>query len=92
MATGTGMNVITNNNTQSYNTAVSAINKHQKENVAKLESALVVANNNNEKLQASLNEVNRSINNLKKQIFINQCLIDNWENNTPYTFPTEILA
>lgn len=90
--TGTGMNIITNNNTQSYNTAVSAINKHQKGNVAKLESALVVANSNNEKLQTSLSEVNRSINNLKKQIFINQCLIDNWETNTPYTFPIELLA
>lgn len=90
--TGTSMNVITKNNTQSYNTAVAAINKHQKENVAKLESALVVANSNNDKLQSSLNEVNKSINDLRKQIFINQCLIANWENGTPYTFPTELLA
>ncbi len=90
--TGTGMNVITNDNTHSYNTAVAAINKHQKENVAKLESALVVANSNNEKLQSSLNEVNKSINDLKKQVFINQCLIDNWELSAPYTFPTELLA
>ena len=92
MSTGTGMNVITKNNTQSYNTAVSAINKHQKENVAKLENALSLANSNNGRLQQSLNEVNKSINNLKKQIFINQCLIDNWENNTPYTFPIDLLA
>ena len=86
------MNVITNDNTYSYNTAVSAINKHQKENVAKLESALSLANSNNEKLQSSLNEVNKSINDLKKQVFINQCLIDNWELSAPYTFPTELLA
>ena len=89
--TGTGMNVITNNDTQSYNTAVSAINKHQKDNVAKLESALVVANSNNEKLQNSLNEVNRSINNLKKQIFINDALIQNWDRNTPYVFDLDLL-
>lgn len=89
--TGTGMNVITNNNTQSYNTAVSAINKHQKENVAKLESALVVANSNNEKLQNSLNEVNRSINNLKKQVFINDALIQNWDRNAPYVFNLDLL-
>ena len=90
--TGTSMNVITKNNTQSYNTAVSAINKHQKENVAKLENALSLANSNNGRLQQSLNEVNKSINDLKKQIFINQCLIDNWELSTPYTFPVELLA
>lgn len=90
--TGTGMNVITNDNTHSYNTAVAAINKHQKENVAKLENALSLANGNNEKLQSSLNEVNKSINDLKKQVFINQCLIDNWELSAPYTFPVELLA
>lgn len=90
--TGTGMHVITKNNTQSYNTAVSAINKHQKENVAKLENALSLANSNNDRLQQSLNEVNKSINDLKKQIFINQCLIDNWELTAPYTFPMELLA
>ena len=91
MSTGTGMNVITSNNTQSYNTAVSAINKHQKENVAKLESALVVANSNNEKLQASLNEVNKSINDLKKQVFINDALIQNWDRNAPYVFDLDLL-
>lgn len=90
--TGTSMNVITKNNTQSYNTAVAAINKHQKENVAKLENALSLANSNNDKLQQSLNEVNKSINDLKKQIFINQCLINNWELTAPYTFPMELLA
>lgn len=90
--TGTGMNVITSDNTQSYNTAVAAINKHQKENVAKLESALAVANSNNDKLQSSLNEVNKSINDLKKQVFVNQCLIDNWELSAPYTFPMELLV
>lgn len=89
--TGTGMNVITNDNTHSYNTAVAAINKHQKENVAKLESALVVANSNNEKLQNSLNEVNRSINNLKKQVFINDALIQNWDRNAPYVFDLDLL-
>lgn len=91
MSTGTGLNIITQNNTHSYNTAVNAINRHQKENVSKLESALNLANSNNDKLSDSLNTVNRSIMNLKKQIFINQSLIDNWNNNSPYTFPTQLL-
>lgn len=89
--TGTSMNVITKNNTQSYNTAVSAINKHQKENVAKLENALSLANSNNDRLQQSLNEVNKSINDLKKQIFINDALIQNWNKEAPYTFNLEFL-
>lgn len=89
--TGTGMNVITNNNTQSYNIAVSAINKHQKENVAKLENALSLANSNNDRLQQSLNEVNKSINDLKKQIFINDALIQNWDRNAPYVFNLDFL-
>lgn len=89
--TGTGMNVITNDNTYSYNTAVAAINKHQKENVAKLENALSLANSNNEKLQSSLNEVNKSISDLKKQVFINDALIQNWDRNTPYVFDLDLL-
>ena len=50
MSTGSGLSIITQNNKNSYNVAVNTINKHQRENVSKLERALVVANSNNDKL------------------------------------------
>lgn len=89
--TGTGLSIITDNNKDSYNTAVNAINRHQKENVSKLERALVVANNNNDKLSDALSEVEKSISNLKRQAFYNQCLIDNWESTAPYSYPVDLL-
>lgn len=89
--TGTGTSIISQNDSASYNRSVNTINIHQKENVNKLESALVNANRNNDALQESLVAVNKNIKNVKKQIFVNQCLIDNWPRNPPYTFPTELL-
>lgn len=91
MSTGTGLSVITQNNKDSYNTIVNTINRHQKENVAKLDRALVVANSNNAKLSEALSKVQVSIINLKKQVFYNQCLIDNWNSVAPYSYPTELL-
>ena len=89
--TGTGVSIITNENDQSYNSAVYKINQHQKDNVSKLESALNNANKNNEQLAQSISEINNSITNLNKQIFVNQCLIDNWNNEQPYSYPVELL-
>lgn len=89
--TGTGVSIITNENDQSYNSAVYKINQHQKANVEKLDSALNNANRNNEQLSQSIMEINKSILNLNKQIYINQCLIDNWNNNPPYSYPVELL-
>ncbi len=89
--TGTGVSIITNENDQSYNGAVYKINQHQKDNVSKLESALNNANRNNEQLAQSISEINNSITNLNKQIYINQCLIDNWDRNPPYSYPVELL-
>lgn len=89
--TGTGVSIITNENDQSYNSAVYKINQHQKDNVSKLESALNNANRNNEQLSQSISEINNSITNLNKQIYVNQCLIDNWNNEQPYTYPVELL-
>lgn len=89
--TGTGVSIITNENDQSYNSAVYKINQHQKDNVSKLESALNNANKNNEQLAQSISEINNSIINLNKQIYINQCLIDNWNNEQPYSYPVELL-
>lgn len=89
--TGTGVSIITNENDQSYNSAVYKINQHQKDNVSKLESALNNANRNNEQLAQSISEINNSIINLNKQIYINQCLINNWNNEQPYSYPVELL-
>ena len=89
--TGTGISIITNENDQSYNSAVYKINQHQKDNVSKLESALNNASRNNEGLNESIANINRTISNLKKQIYINQCLIDNWDKNSPYSYPIELL-
>lgn len=89
--TGTGVSIITNENDQSYNSAVYKINQHQKDNVSKLESALNNANRNNEQLAQSISEINNSITNLNKQIYVNQCLIDNWDRNPPYSYPVELL-
>lgn len=89
--TGTGVSIITNENDQSYNSAVYKINQHQKDNVSKLESALNNANKNNEQLAQSISEINNSIINLNKQIYINQCLINNWNNEQPYSYPVELL-
>lgn len=90
--TGTGVSIITNENDQSYNSAVYKINQHQKDNVSKLESALNNANRNNEQLAQSISEINNSITNLNKQIYVNQCLIDNWNNEQPYSYPVELLS
>lgn len=89
--TGTGVSIITNENDQSYNSAVYKINQHQKDNVSKLESALNNANKNNEQLAQSISEINNSVINLNKQIYINQCLINNWNNEQPYSYPVELL-
>ena len=89
--TGTGVSIITNENDQSYNSAVYKINQHKKDNVSKLESALNNANKNNEQLAQSISEINNSIINLNKQIFVNQCLINNWNNEQPYSYPVELL-
>lgn len=58
--TGTSLSIVTENNSQSYNTAVNTINIHQKDNVRKLENALHNANNNNAALLASLNVINET--------------------------------
>lgn len=91
MTTGTSLSLVTENNSQSYNTAVNTINIHQKDNVRKLENALHNANNNNAALLASLNVINENIKNCKKQVFVNNALIVNWNKDAPFTYNTELL-
>ena len=89
--TGTSLSIVTENNGQSYNTAVNTINLHQKDNVRKLENALHNANNNNAALLASLNVINNNIRNCKKQVFVNNALIVNWNKDAPFTYNIELL-
>ena len=89
--TGTGLSVITENNSDSYNRAVNTINLHQKENVRKLENALYNANSNNAALLASLEVINDNIKNCKKQVFVNNALIVNWNKEAPFTYNIELL-
>ena len=89
--TGTSLSIVTENDSQSYNTAVMTINLHQKDNVRKLENALHNANNNNAALLASLNVINENIKNCKKQVFVNNALIVNWNKEAPFTYNIELL-
>ena len=89
--TGTGISVITDNTSKSYNTAVHSINIHQKDNIRKLENALYNANNKNAALLASLEVINEAIRNCKKQVFINNALIVNWNKSEPFTYNIELL-
>ena len=89
--TGTSLSLVTENNSQSYNAAVNTVNTHQKDNVRKLENALHNANNNNAALLASLNVINENIKNCKKQIFVNNALIVNWNKDAPFTYNIELL-
>ena len=89
--TGTGISIVTENNSKSYNTAVNTINLHQKDNVRKLENALYNANSNNATLWGSLEVINSNIRNCKKQVFINNALIVNWNKEAPFTYNIELL-
>ena len=89
--TGTGISIVTENNSKSYNTAVNTINLHQKDNVRKLENALYNANSNTAALLASLEVINSNIRNCKKQVFINNALIVNWNKEAPFTYNIELL-
>ena len=91
MTTGTSLSIVTENNSQSYNTAVNTINLHQKDSVRKLENALHNANNNNAALLASLEVINNNIKNCKKQFFINNALIVNWNKDAPFIYNIELL-
>lgn len=72
------LSVITNDNTQSYNRAVYAINQNQRNNVRKLSSALQEANSANNRIQSAYTELELVIGELKKKVFVNQALCDNF--------------
>ena len=85
------MNLITSPNNMSYNKAVNDINRHQKENVKKLNSALTTATQRNASLSATINELSVKVQQIKRQIFLNQGFLDNWSKSSPYSFDTTML-
>lgn len=91
--TGTGMNVITQNNIDSYNAAVNNINRNQKRNIIEVENSLGTLQNTTSGFLVSIQSSQKALDSLKKQIFLNQCMIDNWDvTNPPYIYQTEILV
>ena len=73
------LSVITNDNIQSYNRAVNAINQNQRNNIRKLNKALSNANSANNNIQLAYANLSNTINELKKKVFINQALCDNFD-------------
>lgn len=91
--TGTGISVITQNNIESYNTAVNSINRNQKKNVIQVEKSLNTLQKAASNFQVSIQRLQTALDSLKKQIFLNQCMIDNWSvANPPYIYQIDILA
>ena len=73
------LSVITNDNIQSYNRAVNAINQNQRNNIRKLNKALSNANSAINNIQLAYANLSSTINELKKKVFINQALCDNFD-------------
>lgn len=91
--TGTGMSVVTQNNIDSYNAAVNNINRNQKKNIIEVEKSLGNLRGSTASFLVSIQSLQKALDSLKKQIFLNQCMIDNWDvANPPYIYQTEILA
>lgn len=91
--TGTGMSVVTQNNIDSYNAAVNNINRNQKKNIIEVEKSLGNLRGSTASFLVSIQSLQKALDSLKKQIFLNQCMIDNWDvANPPYIYQTDILA
>lgn len=71
--------VITQDNLQSYNRAVNAINQNQRNNIRKLNIALDQANSANSQIQMAYTNLSNVIKELKGKVFINQALCDNFD-------------
>jgi len=71
--------VITQDNLQSYNRAVNAINQNQRNNIRKLNIALDQANAANSSIAAAYTNLSNVIKELKGKVFINQALCDNFD-------------
>ena len=79
------LSVITQNDLQSYNRAVNAINQNQRNNIRKLNIALEQANSANSNIAAAYANLSNVIKELKGKVFINQALCDNFDICMIYT-------
>lgn len=86
------ISVITQNNLQSYNRAVNAINQNQRNNIRKLNIALEQANSANSQIQVAYANLSNVIKELKGKVFINQALCDNFDICLIYTCGTGQVA
>ena len=82
------LSVITNDNLQSYNRAVNAINQNQRNNIRKLNTALDQANLSNASIRTAYANLDAALSKLKEKIFINQALCDNFDKCNIYTCGT----
>lgn len=73
------ISVITQNDLQSYNRAVNAINQNQRNNIRKLNIALEQANSANSQIQVAYANLSNVIKELKGKVFVNQALCDNFD-------------
>lgn len=74
-----GLSVITKDDLLSYNRAVNAINQNQRNNIRKLSIALDQANSANNQIRIAYNNLSQTMNELKRKVFINQALCDNFD-------------
>lgn len=82
------LSVITNDNVQSYNRAVNAINQNQRNNIRKLNIVLGQANASNTNIQIAYASLDAALSKLKEKVFINQALCDNFDKCNIYTCGT----
>lgn len=86
------LSVITNDNLQSYNRAVNAINQNQRNNIRKLNIALEQANSANSNIATAYANLSNVIKELKGKVFINQALCDNFDKCNIYICGTSQAA
>jgi len=87
----TGLSLTTELDTKSYNRAVNTVNIYSKQIEQLLGSAYRNSLAYDDKLTASLAKITNTFRQLQKQIFINQSIINNFNANAPYQYPTTLL-
>lgn len=78
-------------NTKAYNRSLQVIGLHNQNNIRILQSAINNASLYTDQLNRLLAKIMESEVQLKRQIFVNQSVVDNIDKEPPYIFPTSIL-
>lgn len=87
----TGLSLTTKLDTQSYNRTVNTVNIYSKQIEQLLESAYRNSLAYDDKLTSSLAKITNTFRQLQRQIFINQSIINNFNANAPYQYPTDLI-